>query len=76
MKERKYFKPKSMTWLASAVPLIVGCTIAAAPLHGWAALTETLRSMTGDIPPAVLINAGLAGIGIAGRTGKGHNSDA
>lgn len=62
----KYLKPKSLTWWASVVPLVMGCVVASEPLHGWVAMADTLRSMTGDTPPAMLINAGLAGIGIRG----------
>lgn len=62
----KYFKPKSLTWWASAAPLIAGAVVAGEPLHGVVALVDTINAMTGDTSPAVLINAGLAGIGIRG----------
>ncbi|MCF6432652.1 hypothetical protein [Leisingera sp. MMG026] len=62
----KYFKPRSLTWWASAMPVLIGCAIASEPMHGLAALAETLRALSGDVPPAMLINAGLAGIGFRG----------
>lgn len=62
----KSLKPKSLTWWASLVPVLIGGTIASEPLHGLAALVETLRALSGDVPPAMLINAGLAGIGFRG----------
>ena len=64
--ERKYFKPMSVSWWASVAPLTAGVILATEPLHGWGAIVETLRSITGDVPPAILINTGLAGIGIRG----------
>ncbi len=66
MADLKYFKPKSLTWWAATVPVAIGGMVAGEPLHGWVELTQTLRSMTGDVPPAMLINAGLAGIGLRG----------
>ena len=62
----KYIKPKSLTWWVSLVPILAGGTVAAEPLHGLVDLVTTIRAMTGDLSPAVLINAGLAGIGIRG----------
>ncbi|MCT4608647.1 MAG: hypothetical protein N4A70_05520 [Pelagimonas sp.] len=63
---RKYFKPGSLTWWASVAPLVAGCVLATEPLHGWGNIAQTLRNFAGDVPPAVMINAGLAGIGIRG----------
>lgn len=65
-RQRRYIKPRSLTWWASAAPLVIGMIIATEPLHGLAALAATLRNITGDTPPAMLINAGLAGIGLRG----------
>ncbi|MCV2877626.1 hypothetical protein OE699_02070 [Sedimentimonas flavescens] len=62
----KYIKLRSVTWWASATPIIGGVFIAFEPvhaLHDWAAATS---AMFGNAPPAVLINAGLAGIGLRG----------
>jgi hypothetical protein len=61
----KYFKPKSLTWLASVVPLLAGVFIALEPVHGLAAWAEAVRNATGLTAPA-LINLGLAGIGLRG----------
>ncbi len=65
-RQHRYFKLRSLTWWASAAPLVFGMVIATEPLHGLAALAETARSITGNVPPAMLINAGLAGIGLRG----------
>ena len=62
---QKYFKPKSLTWWASVVPLILGLFMAFEPLHGWSDLVQAARNATGATAP-VLINAGLAGIGLRG----------
>ncbi len=62
----RYFKPKSLTWWASCAPLVAGVILATEPLHGWFEMAQTMRNMTGDVPSAMLINAGLAGIGIRG----------
>jgi hypothetical protein len=62
----KYFKPKSLTWWSSCVPLIAGVVVAFEPLHGGVAITETINNVTGFLSPAVMINAGLIGIGVRG----------
>ncbi len=62
----KYIKPRSLTWWASVAPLLAGVILATEPLHGWIGLSQTLRNFTGDVPPSLLINAGLAGIGLRG----------
>ncbi len=62
----KYIKPDSLSWWASIAPLIAGLVLASEPLHNLSEVAQTLRNMTGDTPPALLINAGLAGIGIRG----------
>jgi len=61
----KYFKPKSLTWWASVAPLFTGVFMAAEPLHGLSGAVDTLRNATGLTAP-VLINMGLAGIGLRG----------
>ena len=63
---KKYFKPKSLTWWASFAPLIAGLVVAFEPLHGWLAVTDTINALTGGVPPSLLINAGLVGIGVRG----------
>jgi hypothetical protein len=62
----KYFKPKSLTWWASACPLVSGLIVASEPLHGLSAIVQTIDNATGGVSPMVLINAGLAGIGLRG----------
>lgn len=62
----KYFKPMSLTWWASVVPLILGVIVASLPLHGFSDLVLTINNLTGNASAGVLINAGLAGIGIRG----------
>lgn len=61
----KYWKPTSVTWWASVVPLLCGLFIAFEPVHGLAEITESIRLATGLSAP-VLINMGLAGIGLRG----------
>lgn len=60
----KYFKPESLTWWASFAPFIAGVFIATEPLHHLTVWAASVDTMTGSIHPAVLINAGLAGIGL------------
>ncbi len=63
---RKYWKPTSLTWLASATPLALGVFIATEPMHHLSEAVEAARNMTGGLTPYELINAGLIGIGIRG----------
>jgi len=65
--KEKYWKPTSVSWWASFVPLVIGIIIASEPVHGWAEVVEALNRMCGNIPAYVLINGGLAGIGFRGR---------
>lgn len=69
MTESKYFKPKSVTWWSSFVPLLAGAFLAFEPVHEWQTAIEVVNSMFGNVKPAVLINAGLAGIGLRGALG-------
>lgn len=62
----KYFKPKSLTWWSSFVPLVAGLTIATLPLHGWAGGVAAINAVTDGMSAAMLINLGLAGIGLRG----------
>jgi len=62
----KYFKPRSLTWWGAMVPLICGLIVATEPMHGQAALVQSISNATGDAPPMLLINAGLVGIGFRG----------
>lgn len=65
----KYWKPTSVTWWASVTPLCAGLFLATEPLHGLAAAAQSIEAMVGGTSPALLINAGLAGIGIRGAMG-------
>lgn len=63
---KKYLKPKSLTWWASFVPIMAGAFIALEPVHGASAWVQAVSDMAGSLSPAVLINAGLLGIGLRG----------
>jgi len=65
---RKYFKPGSLTWWASVAPLIAGLFLATDGLHGAVGIADAIRTGTGMSAP-VLINMGLAGIGLRGAMG-------
>ena len=62
----KYFKPKSLTWWSAVFPLVAGLVVASLPIHGLDALVRTIDSVTGGVAPAILINAGMVGIGVRG----------
>ena len=62
----KYFKPDSLTWWGAMVPLVSGLVVASEPLHGLSAIVQTIDGVTGRVAPALLINAGLVGIGVRG----------
>jgi hypothetical protein len=64
--ELKYFKPKSITWWGSVVPLACGLFIAFEPTHGLSGLAASLDAATGGIGPYALINLGLVGVGLRG----------
>ncbi|MBB95567.1 MAG: hypothetical protein CML68_13380 [Rhodobacteraceae bacterium] len=66
---KKYIKPKSLTWWSALVPLVMGVVLATEPLHGWAGAVTVIQNLTGGATAAVLINAGLAGIGLRGAMG-------
>ena len=61
----KYLRPASLTWWASVTPLVCGAFMASEPLHGLSDAVQSLRNATGLTAP-VLINMGLAGIGLRG----------
>jgi hypothetical protein len=68
---QKYFKPKSLTWWASVTPLLVGIVLALSEAFpSLAGVAAVLNAMTGGIPAAALINAGLVGIGLRGAMDK------
>ena len=62
----KYFKPASLTWWASFVPLAMGTFAASEPLHGLSVGVLVVDNLTGGIGSYALINAGLVGIGMRG----------
>lgn len=62
----RYVKPDSLTWWASLAPLLAGAVVATEPLHGQAAIVTTINNFTGNMSAAVMINAGLLGVGVRG----------
>lgn len=67
----KYVQPASLTWWASFGPLAGGVIIAlGAAIPSLAPLVAVINEASGGLPAPVLINMGLIGIGIVGRTGK------
>lgn len=63
---KKYLRLTSVTWWASATPLASGVFLAFEPVHQMSEYTASVSAMFGDVSPAVLINMGLAGIGLRG----------
>ena len=63
---RKYVKPTSLTWLASALPLLAGLFLAFEPVHHLADWSKAVSLIFGATSPYLLINAGLVGIGLRG----------
>lgn len=63
---RKYIKPLSLTWLASATPLCAGLFMAFEPVHHLSDWARALNLAFGGTSPYLLINAGLVGIGLRG----------
>lgn len=61
----KYLQYKSLTWWSAFVPLICGVFMATEPLHGLSSIVASVKNATGMTAP-VLINIGLAGIGLRG----------
>ncbi|MGB5837876.1 MAG: hypothetical protein WBH14_12580, partial [Albidovulum sp.] len=55
---RKYFKPTSLTWTASSLPLLAGLFIAFEPVHHLAEWSKAVSLVFGEASPYVLINAG------------------
>jgi hypothetical protein len=60
----KYIRPNSLTWWASVAPLVAGGFIALEPVHGASDWVAVVNVLTDHMSPAVLINVGLAGIGV------------
>jgi hypothetical protein len=64
---RRYFKPRSLTWWASATPLFGGIILAlSAAIPAMAPVALVINAASGDLPAPVLINMGLIGIGLRG----------
>lgn len=63
---RKYWKPASLTWLASMTPVLAGLFIAFEPVHHLTDWVAAVSATFGDASPYLLINAGLVGIGLRG----------
>lgn len=63
---RRYVKPLSLTWLASALPLLAGLFIAFEPVHHLSDYVRAVSLTFGGTSPYLLINAGLVGIGLRG----------
>jgi hypothetical protein len=61
---RKYVKPTSLTWLASVLPIVAGLFVAFEPVHHLADWAKAVSRIFGEASPYLLINAGLAGIGL------------
>lgn len=66
----RYFKPRSLTWLASAMPLGAGLFIAFEPVHHLTDWTRAVGATFGGTSPYLLINAGLVGIGLRGAVSR------
>lgn len=62
---KKYLKPTSLTFWASALPLLLGVAKAIAFVvpHG-ETVEQIIDNLTGGIDAYILINTGLAGIGL------------
>lgn len=62
---RKYIKLNSLTWWSAVVPLLAGLFVAFEPVHGLSELATAIKNASGMSAP-VLINIGLAGVGLRG----------
>lgn len=62
----KYIKLNSLTWWASVAPLVAGAVVATEPIHGMEDVVTTINNFTGGMSAAVMVNAGLLGVGIRG----------
>lgn len=66
VRERKYFKPKSLTWWASFVPLAAGCIVATQDFQEWTRVISSIDRASGEMTASQLIFVGLGGIGLRG----------
>jgi len=64
----RHFKPKSLTWWASFVPVALGVFVATVDLHGMVVWVDAVNNMT-DLTAAAMIDVGLIGIGLRGAMG-------
>ena len=66
----KYVKPKSLSWWAAFVPLMSGLIVAlSSALPSLAPVVSVIDAASGGMTAPVLINLGLAGIGLRGAMG-------
>lgn len=65
---KRYWKPKSGTWLISFAHILVGVFLAALPLHGLHDWAEVIYNMT-DASSAELIRTGMLGVTVRGALG-------
>jgi len=65
----KYFKPKSLSWWSGIAMVLSGAFMAFTPMHAMDELSEAIRMLYAGVSPAVLINSGLAIIGLRGAQG-------
>lgn len=64
---KRYYKPNSLTWWASVVPLAVGVFQIAMPEYQPVTpFLDLVKGFYNDASPTTLINAGLVGIGVRG----------
>lgn len=67
-----YFKPDSLTWWSAVIPLVAGVVLWLAgtfPSDMSAEIVTFIQSIWPQATAGVLINIGLAGIGIRGAIG-------
>lgn len=60
----KYIRPTSVSWWAGFIPLCSGVFLSTEVLHELSSLAIVVKEVTGYVSPAVLINSGLAIIGL------------
>ena len=70
----RYIQLNSLTWRSGVLPIVCGLALAILPeVPSLSWLLNTLHRAVGEIPPAVLINGGLAVIGI--KAGQVQNRE-
>lgn len=63
---KKYFRPKSLTWWVSVIPLVAGIVLAFAQAFAVAPVVAVIATFAPGMTPAMLVAAGLMGIGLRG----------